>query len=137
MDSLIPGAFSLEHAGILFRRSLNQYGDNDSKGILIESEGRILNVMYEAIETPLNNLARRIINHLRGGGAGTLGINKRKCLGKPSFVHKRYRLLEILLGFTGEPDDDIGRNGKARDFLACRSKKFKILLTGYSGDSSP
>ena len=72
----------------------------------------------EAFEAFLHHGLGELVRELGGGGARPFGVLEREGGGEAGLLHDVERGLEVLLGFTGESDDDVRRDGRVRDLLA-------------------
>ena len=69
----------------------------------------------------------RGVRQLGRRGAGALGVDKGEQLHVAHLADKLQRGLKILLGLTGEADNDVAGEGYAGDFLLCVADKLHVL----------
>ena len=71
--------------------------------------GDLLLQRHQTVEPVLHHVARNLF-HCGGRRAGAWRVDERERRGEARLAHHVHGLLEVLLGFTGESDDDIGGN---------------------------
>ena len=59
-------------------------------------------------------------------GENTKGIG-RVVLGRRRYLEGA---LEVVVGFTGESNDDVGADGQVVDTVLCRGESFEVTLSG-------
>ena len=72
----------------------------------------------EALVPLLHDGLRHLIGHGRRGRSLADGVLKGESAGEPRLLDDAHRVLEVLIGLTGEADDDVGRDRRVRDALA-------------------
>ena len=69
----------------------------------------------EPVEALLDNGLGNLVRHRRGGRAGPHRVLEGEGAREARGLDDPERLGEVVLGLTGEPDDDVGRDGGIRD----------------------
>ena len=105
---LIFRAFTGNQQIVALRCAFHQNGNGAAQVKLVLFVSMFLHDVDKAIEALLDDLVRRVVDHLCGGRAFALRIDEREYLMIANGVDKARRILEILLGFTWEADDDVG-----------------------------